>query len=75
MDKPNNPPAFPVEGMVNGDSVSKMAQGMTILDYFAAQAMQGIMSDIKTEGMDYETLALNSYEIAQAMLKEREKHL
>jgi hypothetical protein len=44
--------------------------GMTLRDYFAAKAMQGILADPNTpEIMD---IAGAAYEVADAMLKARE---
>jgi hypothetical protein len=51
--------AFP-DGLLNQD-------GMTLRDYFAAQAM------LRTSvGSSYEQLAKTAYEIADAMMKARE---
>jgi hypothetical protein len=60
-----NTPAFPVLT----DEVSHM--GMTLRDYFAAKAMQGMLA----EDCDYvwTSLAAAAYECADAMLKERAK--
>jgi hypothetical protein len=45
--------------------------GMTLRDYFAAKAMQGILADPSTpEIMD---IAGAAYEVADAMLKAREE--
>ena len=41
---------------------------MTLRDYFAAKAMQGILF----EGLDENQTARHAYEIADAMLKARE---
>jgi hypothetical protein len=48
--------------------------GMTLRDYFAAKAMQGVMSGCAARGeaFMYSDLAGLSYEIADAMLKARE---
>ena len=73
-----NPEAFPVIG----DSINQnyIQKGMTLRDYFAVNAAQGILSNGhphffgNIEGLivpDY--LAEQSYKIADAMLKEREK--
>lgn len=45
--------------------------GMSLRDYFAAKAMQGMLSDC---GLDYtpDRLAISSYKIADAMIKARE---
>ncbi len=42
--------------------------GMTLRDYFAAKAMQGILF----EGLDESETAKNAYAMADAMLKARE---
>lgn len=45
-------------------------QGMDLRDYFAAKAMQGMLS----YGMSYsDSIAQSSYEFADAMMKAREK--
>jgi hypothetical protein len=46
--------------------------GMTLRDYFAAKAMQAILSDGSWHGHTCKTAALESYEMADAMLKARE---
>ena len=60
-------PAFPVPD-IDG---SKVCEGMTLRDYFAAKAMQADVS-AETWGGDYEATALQSYAIADAMLKARQ---
>ena len=69
----NNPPAFPnvnihtKEGIeVYGDS------GMTLRDYFAAKAMQGMLSEPSLKAKP-EEFASKSYELADAMLIQRNK--
>ena len=66
-DKIENPPAFPVREHLDYNF------GMTLLDYFAAKAMEGLISNGKREPNAY--MAKKSYEIAYAMLKERAKNL
>jgi hypothetical protein len=69
----NNPPAFP-NPHLRGD------EGMTLRDYFAAKAIQGICANPKDihvfEDETYEEyideIARCSYKIADAMLKARE---
>jgi hypothetical protein len=46
--------------------------GMTIRDYFAAKAMQGMMSKTDFDAY-YGDVAKWSYELADAMLKAREQ--
>ena len=75
----NNPPAFPNEGF-NG--WGEPFQGMTLRDYFAAKALQGLMSGRwKTDlhGQQYDAYradavewAKSAYHFADAMLKARE---
>lgn len=50
-------PAFPVHG----------ASGMTLRDYFAAKAMQGLTQKYSHES----DVSRNAYKIADAMLKAR----
>jgi hypothetical protein len=56
-----NSPAFP-------DGLGK--KGMTLRDYFAAQAMQGMIVDVVQPQYDY--IAETAYSIADAMMKARE---
>lgn len=43
--------------------------GMSLRDYFAAKAMQGLLTNFKYDEYGY---ARSAYKIADAMLKERE---
>lgn len=61
----NNPPAFPY---TQGNMTYT---GMTLRDYFAAKAMQGIMHDVDQPHCDY--IAQKSYQMADAMLKARKE--
>jgi hypothetical protein len=45
-------------------------QGMSLRDYMAARAMQGMMHDVDQPHCDY--IAQKSYQMADAMLKARE---
>lgn len=73
-------PAFPVLGggfakMLDGDAMV----GMTLRDYFAAKALHGIMQADAWETDDGELIYSNesyakeAYELADAMLAERDK--
>lgn len=66
-DKPENPAAFPApEFLKAGDAVLMANQrGMTLRDYFAAAALQGIM----VNGSSNERSANLAYEHADFMLK------
>ena len=62
MNKPTNPPAFPVS------ADTKTFQGMTLRDYFAAKAMQAL---IDNDGL-FLHIPTQAYAVADAMLKARE---
>ena len=59
-------PAFPVPGLHENNDYD----GMTLRDYFAAKAMQGLVVDGVGSLMD-EELADWAYRLADAMLKAR----
>ena len=70
----NNTPAFPTS---NWQKIAPMAngynEGMTLRDYFAAKAMQGLFSDPEWRiDMDFSDTAHAAYNQADAMLKVRE---
>ena len=66
-------PAFPLNEL-NQHSGDICAQhfGMTLRDYFAAKAMQAIVTQPTWETCPVEKVACWSYEQADAMLKARE---
>jgi len=71
--KPSNPSAFAFG--YGTDNYSDIQLGMTLRDYFAAKAMQGMYS--VTPAKDTSNKALESdaevfYRVADAMLKQRE---
>jgi hypothetical protein len=47
-------------------------EGMTLRDYFAAKALQGMMTDPNLD-MGCNTVATLSYKMADAMMKAREE--
>ena len=60
-----NEAAFPNPHLRDGS-------GMTLLDYFAAKAMQALLSDSDwRQDMDIKDTALAAYKTADAMMKER----
>jgi len=73
-------PAFPAVGEVYGDKDdTRWAAGMTLRDYFAAKTLPylGHMQAISInqgEGYHDNDIATMAYEIADAMLQEREKN-
>lgn len=62
----NNPPAFPTVMLDKPDG------GMSLRDYFAAKAMQGMLSEPSLRATP-EEFASKSYELADAMLIQRNK--
>ena len=73
MTKETGGPAFPVfhQNEITGYIPPETA-GMTMRDYFAAKAMQGMVSDSETD-LHIEDIARISYQYADAMLKARDK--
>ena len=70
-------PAFPMSGFDtrHGQPIQAVYQhGMALRDYFAAKAMQGELASQRDgyEWHSYEKLAKHCYNIADAMLEERE---
>lgn len=71
-------PAFPIHpGYAMDGQLVREVQGMSLRDYFAAKAIQGMLGNTKGSfGTAYEAANLNlaraSYAIADAMLKARE---
>ena len=66
-------PAFPVHPDMAaqlGCVPSSSDAGMSLRDYFAAKAMQGMMVDVEQPRCDY--IAGVAYKMADAMLKARE---
>lgn len=76
-DKPTGGAAFPRPFSKTGeyaDSCKEHAQsGMTLRDYFAAKAMQGMTVNPYWDDFDFDTIAARAYQQADAMLAERAK--
>lgn len=71
MSKDNGGPAFP--GTIDyGEMGVESFTGMTLRDYFAAKVMQGMWACADVRG-NSEALARGAYEMADAMLAERDK--
>ena len=64
-------PAFPSRRINNHGEDDTYSEGMTLRDYFAAAAMQGLLVESGTH--DCERTAHFSYYVADCMLQEREK--
>jgi hypothetical protein len=70
-EKLSNPSAFPQNESIEFD----YTKGMTLRDYYAAKAMQANLSIprlITLEENHIKSIAKTSYQIADAMLKQRE---
>ena len=65
MDKEKNEPAFPTRFAQHTDS-----HGMTLRDWFAGMALQGMLSDSAVRDIP-EGFAATAYELADAMLEAR----
>jgi hypothetical protein len=75
MSKDNGGSAFPFgqTSEHNGQLVNGWgSEGMTLRDYFAAKAMQGVFAS-NSDYQRYEDIADDAYRMADAMLKVRNK--
>ena len=69
-------PAFPTAQYADGVRPSGFDNGMTLRDYFAAQAMQAFINRDEWQSTVKEVsreTAFNAYAMADAMMKEREE--
>jgi hypothetical protein len=66
MDAPDNPPAFPRS---DPDQLSHHEPGMTLLDWFAGQAL----ASTAIQEIDAPEIARDCYSLAEAMMAERAK--
>lgn len=65
----NNIPAFPAQALGGLGYTT----GMTLLDYFAAKTIQGMLaSGNLPKSVSDEELAMAAYQLATAMMKQRE---
>lgn len=70
MSKAKNDPAFPVAENHQVADECAWTQGMTIRDYFAAQALIALSGMVEADEVRW---ARRAYKLADAMLEEREK--
>jgi len=61
--------AFP-NGLVYG---RELEGGMDLRDYFAAKAMQGLISTVKDEEWHYDDVTSIAYDMADAMMEARDR--
>lgn len=71
MKNPKNPSAFPTQKKDLNEGLEWTEDGMSLRDYFAAKAMQGVLSIDVDLDCPPKHIASWSYEIADAMLAER----
>ena len=64
----NGGQAFPVAGSEHNYPI----EGMTLRDYMAAKAMNGMCSHVDTWGMTVPQIAKRAYDLADEMLRVRE---
>ena len=71
-------PAFPCDRLPTLEGKCITSDGMTLRDYFAAKAMQGLMTRKEQGGFDFAVyekdamrVALWAYDLADEMLKAR----
>lgn len=77
MSEKDGGPAFPVPNYVNaqGETYESTPRGMSLRDWFAGQALAGILADPNCDpivGDSLKELAHGAYACADAMLKARE---
>lgn len=72
MSNNHNEPAFPRPAVFTQalGLASTEQSGMTLRDYFAAKAMQGLLASVVNAPIEH--FATRAYMVADAMLKERE---
>lgn len=71
--KDDSGPAFPIPGQQKGEWRETRTSGMTLRDYFAAKALQGMLADSDSCPSSNEAVALYAYELADLMLAARAK--
>ena len=76
-EKNDGGPAFPSEGEGFGNP-KYHAPGMSLRDYFAGQALSGMLTQAEAKSIEflpglYKTCAKAAYDIADALLAQREK--
>ena len=68
-----NESAFPYAYFDKQLNQTRVLSGMTLRDYFAAKAMQAIITNHKLEDCDDDVVAFNAYQLADFMLEARIK--
>lgn len=56
------------------ESITKLNHGLTVRDYIAIKAMQGILANPKlTSSFNFDAIAEKSYKISDAMIEQSEE--
>jgi hypothetical protein len=74
MSVDNSGPAFPFEHGHSPDAANVRETGMTLRDWFAGQALAGLMAapDLRPQDIpEFTHMATRLYQVADAMLRER----
>jgi hypothetical protein len=76
MAQDNSPPAFPTiqHELVAGFATETSHPGMSLRDWFAGQALVGLLADGKFLPESDDEIGTGAYEIADAMLRARDQH-
>jgi hypothetical protein len=73
MNKETGGPAFPLSTVNPYDRSVTTCDGITLRDYFAAKALQGICASGPSASWPNDHLAAKAYNLADAMLKARDQ--
>jgi hypothetical protein len=66
----NGGPAFPLS---TSSGSNESVNGMSLLDYFAGQALAGLLSDATISGVTPDGYAESSYDYVESMIAESNK--
>ena len=72
MSNTNGGPAFPSARDMRFNPDFDHEEGMSLRDYFAAKALQGICAHSDTWGLADEDICVQAYKLADNMVKARE---
>lgn len=71
MDAKNGGPAFPIHGGWGTEPRHQiLGGGMSLKDYFAAHALQGLLAYYGNPSHRYDEIAMQAYTFAEAMIDE-----
>jgi hypothetical protein len=73
MPAPENPPAFPRTVQNWNERLSSEAEGMSLRDWFAGQALAHAYTHQRDGAEEADLAAMWAYQLADALLAERDK--